>query len=110
MQQSCVHHILHVLIEEYTTIEWNETTVAEIATANNISQDNATEKFFSHVQKQHDDKLGFELELQSLKSEFQKSERMQLELNDKAAALNFIILKQPIKSNKYPALLNLVPW
>jgi hypothetical protein len=39
--------------------------VTEIATANNISQDEATEKFFSDVQKHYDDKLGFELELQS---------------------------------------------
>ena len=69
-------------------------TIAEIATANNISQDKATEKFLSDVQKQYDDKLGFELELQNLKSEVQKSERTQLELNNKAAALNSIILQQ----------------
>jgi hypothetical protein len=41
--------------------------VTEIATANNIiSQDKANEKFFSDVQKQYDDKLGFELELEIL--------------------------------------------
>jgi hypothetical protein len=68
--------------------------VTEIATANKISEDKATEKFFSSVQKQYDDKLGFESELENLKSEVQKSERMQLELNDKAAALNSIILQQ----------------
>ncbi|MFZ0512871.1 MAG: hypothetical protein WAM14_14785, partial [Candidatus Nitrosopolaris sp.] len=68
--------------------------VTEIATAHNISKDKATEKFFSDVQKDYDDKLGFESELQNLKSEVQKSERMHLELNDKAAALNSIILKQ----------------
>jgi hypothetical protein len=68
--------------------------VTEIATANNISEDKATEKFFSDVQKQYDDKLGFELELQNLKSEVQKSERMQLELTEKTAALNSSILNQ----------------
>jgi hypothetical protein len=46
--------------------------VTEIATANNISQDEATEKFFSDVQKHYDDKLGFELELQNLKLKFRK--------------------------------------
>jgi hypothetical protein len=69
-------------------------TVAEIATANNIPQDKAIEKFFSDVQKQYDDKSGFELELQNLKSQIEKSERMQLELHDKAVALNSIILQQ----------------
>ena len=34
------------------------------------------------------------MELQNLKSEVQKSERTQLELNNKAAALNSIILQQ----------------
>ncbi len=68
--------------------------VTEIATAHNISKDKATEKFFSDVQKDYDDKLGFESELQNLKSEVQKSERMHLELNDKATVLNSIILKQ----------------
>jgi hypothetical protein len=69
-------------------------TVTEIATANNISQHKATEKFFSDVQKQYDDKLGFELELQNLKSEVQKSETMQLEPTNRTAALNSTILKQ----------------
>lgn len=69
-------------------------TVTEIASANNISEDKATEKFFSDVQKQYDDKLGFELELQNLKSEVQKSENIQLELTNKTAALNSSILKQ----------------
>jgi hypothetical protein len=69
-------------------------TVAEIATANDISQDKAIEKFFSDIQKQYDDKLGFEVELQKLKSEVEKSEHTQLELNEKATALNSLILQQ----------------
>ena len=51
-------------------------------------QDKATEKFFSDVQKQYDDKLGFESEIQNLKSEVQKNGGVQLELNEKATALN----------------------
>jgi hypothetical protein len=49
------------------------------------------------------------LELQSLKSEFQKSERMQLELNDKAAALNFIILKQSDQIQQVSGFVELGP-
>jgi len=81
-------------------------TVTEISIANNISEDKATEKFFSDVQKQYDDKLGFELELQNLKSEVQKSENMQFELTNKTAALNSSILMQ----GKYLTLLNFLPW
>ena len=40
-------------------------TVTEITSANNISEDKATEKFFYDVQKQYDDKLGFEFEIRS---------------------------------------------
>jgi hypothetical protein len=69
-------------------------TVREIATANKISEDKATEKFFSDVQKQYYDKLDFDSELQNLKSEVQKSEHMQLELTNKIAELNSILFKQ----------------
>jgi hypothetical protein len=80
----------------------------KIATANNISQDKASEKFFSDVQKQYDDKLGFELEL-NLKSEVQKSEHMQLELHDKAVALNSIILKQSDQIQQVSGFAEFVP-
>jgi hypothetical protein len=69
-------------------------TVAEIATANDISRDQATEKFFSDVQQQYDDKLGFEKKLQNLSSEIDKNEHMQHELSDKATKLNSVILEQ----------------
>ena len=69
-------------------------TVAEIATANNISQDKSTEKFFSDVQRQYDDKLGFEVKLQNLKSEVQKNEQMQLNLSALTAMLNSIMLME----------------
>jgi hypothetical protein len=49
------------------------------------------------------------LEPQSLKSEFQKSERMQLELNNKAAALNFIILKQSDQIQQVSGFVELGP-
>jgi hypothetical protein len=51
---------------------WN--TVKEIAAANNISEPDACTKFFSDVRQQYDDKLGFEVTLQNLKSEIQKNE------------------------------------
>jgi hypothetical protein len=72
-------------------------TVREIATANNISEDNSTEKFFSDVQKHYDDKLGFELELQNLKSEVQKSENMQLELTNKTSFLVIDVYKKCVR-------------
>ena len=68
--------------------------VTEIATAHNISKDKALRSFSPMYKKDYDDRLGFESELQNLKSEVQKSERMHLELNDKATVLNSIILKQ----------------
>ncbi|MGC2571112.1 MAG: hypothetical protein WA364_06330, partial [Candidatus Nitrosopolaris sp.] len=84
-------------------------TVTEIASANNISEDKATEKFFSDVQKQYDDKLGFELELQNLKSEVQKSENMQLELTNKTAALNSSILKQIDEIQQVSGIVEFLP-
>ena len=54
---------------------WN--TTKEIAAVNNISADKASEKFFSDVIQQYDDKLGFEGKIQNLKSEIQKNEVVQ---------------------------------
>jgi hypothetical protein len=84
-------------------------TVAEIATANIISQDQATEKFFSDVQHQYDDKLGFEKKLQNLKSEIDKNERMQHELSDKATKLNSVILEQYNHIQQVSGFAELVP-
>ena len=69
-------------------------TVAEIATANNISEDKATEKFFSDVREQYDDKLGFEVRLENLKSEVKKNELMQFNLSSLTATFNWVILQQ----------------
>jgi hypothetical protein len=69
-------------------------TVAEIATANNISQDQAGQKFFSDVQQQYDDKLGFEAKLQNLKSEIEKNEHLRLQLVSFTAMLNSLIQTQ----------------
>jgi hypothetical protein len=71
---------------------WN--TIREIATANNISEDRACEKFFSDVRQQYDDKLGFEVRLQTLKSEIQKNEQIQIQLSTATVMLNSIILAQ----------------
>lgn len=84
-------------------------TVTEIATANDISQDKAIEKFFSDVQKQYHDKLGFEVELQKLKSEVEKSEYMQLELTNKTAALNSSILKQIDEIQQVSGIVEFLP-
>ena len=69
-------------------------TVKEIATANNISKDSASQKFFSDVEQQYDDKLGFEAKLQNLKSEIEKNELRKLQLTILTAWLNSIILSQ----------------
>jgi hypothetical protein len=69
-------------------------TVAEIAAANNISEDKATEKFFSDVQKQYDSKLSFESELQNKKSEIEKNEHTRLQATTLTAILNDLIISQ----------------
>jgi hypothetical protein len=84
-------------------------TVTEMATANNISEDKATEKFFSDVQKQYDDKLGFELELQNLKSEVEKTKRMLHELTNKTAALNSSMLKQIDEMQQISGIVDFLP-
>jgi hypothetical protein len=84
-------------------------TIIEIATANDISEDEAIEKFFSDVQKQYDDKLGFELELKNLKSEVEKSERMQLELANKITALNSSMLKQIDEMQQVSGIVEFLP-
>jgi hypothetical protein len=84
-------------------------TVEEIAAANNISKDQATEKFFSDVQKQYDDKLGFEVELSHLKSEVQKSEGMLLELTNKTAALNSTMLRQIDEIQQVSGIIEFLP-
>ena len=66
----------------------------EIATANNISKDSTSQKFFSDVEQQYDDKLGFEAKLQNLKSEIEKNQMMQLQLSFYTTILNSIILSQ----------------
>lgn len=70
----------------------NNHILAIKTTANNISQDKASEKFFSDVAQQYDDKLGFEMKLQNFKSEIQKNEQLQLQLVAITAMLNWIIL------------------
>jgi hypothetical protein len=46
------------------------------------------------VRQQYDDKLGFEVRLQTLKSEIQKNEVVQCQLSAITATLNSIILNQ----------------
>jgi hypothetical protein len=69
-------------------------TVAEITAANNISEDKASQKFFSDVQNQYDSKLGFESELQNKKSEIEKIEHMRLQAVTLTAMLNDLIISQ----------------
>jgi hypothetical protein len=44
-------------------------TINEIAYANNIPADQAQQKFYKDIEEQYDDKLGFELQLNKLRSE-----------------------------------------
>ena len=77
-------------------------TVAEIATANNISQkqtevnvqDKAVQKFFSDVEQQYDYMLGFESKIQNLKLGIEKNEHLRLQLANSTAMLNYLILWQ----------------
>jgi hypothetical protein len=71
---------------------WN--TIKEIVDANNISADKASQKFFSDVTQKYDDKLGFEKEIQNLKSEIQKNELTRFQISGTIALLNSIILNQ----------------
>jgi hypothetical protein len=84
-------------------------TITEIATAYNLSQRQAAEKFFYDVQKQYDDKLGFESELQNLTSEIQKSERKQLELINKTTELNSTMLKQLDEIQQVSSIVEFLP-
>ena len=71
---------------------WN--TIVEIVTANKISEDRASEKFFSDVREQYDDKLGFEVTLQNLKSEIEKNQQVHVLLSAFTATFNSIIMGQ----------------
>jgi hypothetical protein len=51
-------------------------------------------KFFSDVEQQYDDKLGFEANLQNSKSEIEKNELIKLQLTILTAWFNSIILSQ----------------
>jgi len=69
-------------------------TIVEIVTANKISEDRASEKFFSDVREQYDDKLGFEVTLQNLKSEIEKNQQVHVLLSAFTATFNSIIMGQ----------------
>jgi len=71
---------------------WN--TIKEIAAENNISADEASEKFYSDVTQQYDDKLGFEGKIQNLKSEIQKNELTRFQISGTIVLLNSTILNQ----------------
>jgi len=69
-------------------------TVAEIATANKISEDKAVQRFFSDLEQQYDYMLGFESKIQNLKSEIEKNEHMRLQFANFTAMLNYLIMWQ----------------
>ncbi|MDQ3970891.1 MAG: hypothetical protein M3227_04300 [Thermoproteota archaeon] len=64
-------------------------TINEITEANNISSDDAVQKFFKDVEEQYDDKLGFESKLDKLRSDA-------LYFNQELAGLRSTLLKQPL--------------
>jgi hypothetical protein len=64
-------------------------TIHEIAGANNITVEEASVRFYKDIEEQYDDKLGFELKLDKLRSEISTVNR---ELNSSRAAL----LAQPL--------------
>src|SRR5215216_3545451 len=64
-------------------------TINEIAEANNISSDDAVQKFFKDVEEQYDDKLGFESKLDKLRSDA-------VYFNQELARLRSTLLTQPL--------------
>jgi hypothetical protein len=64
-------------------------TVAEIAKANNISNEQAVQKFIRDVEEQYDDKLGFESKLDKVRSDIVK-------INDELAISRSKLLVQPL--------------
>jgi len=59
-------------------------TVREIAVANSLSPYDAVRKLFADIESQYDDKVGFELKLENLKSEIQECELRRAVLQNKS--------------------------
>ena len=64
-------------------------TILEIAEANNISDEDAMQKFFKDVEEQYDDKLGFESKLDRLRSDA-------VYFNQEIDSLRSTLLTQPL--------------
>ncbi len=75
---------------------WN--TIMEITKANNISGEETVSKFFKDIEKNYDDKLGFDKQLQEIKDEL-------VLLSDKVVNCRNIIQSQPSIG---PTLFNLL--
>jgi hypothetical protein len=69
-------------------------TVREIAAANHIPEDRASQKFFQDVQTQYDYKLGFETALQNLKADIQQNQQLEVQISTMISFLNSIMLQQ----------------
>lgn len=69
-------------------------TIKEIAAANNIPESLAVKKFIADIDQQYDDKLGFELKVENLKSEILKNERDRQSYPIATTSLNSAIIQQ----------------
>ena len=65
-------------------------TITEIAIANKIPTDEATTKFFMDIYKQYDDKLGFESEIDRLRSEISKLNQEEVRLRSQMMTLPLV--------------------
>jgi hypothetical protein len=65
-------------------------TITEIAVANKIPTDEATTKFFKDIYKQYDDKLGFESEIDRLRSEISKLNQEEVRLRSQMMTLPLV--------------------
>jgi transcriptional regulator with XRE-family HTH domain len=72
-------------------------TVREIAEANNIPPDQASQKFYKEIEEQYDDKLGLELKINELRSEIST---VSINLN----ALRKGLLAQPLVASSLQRL------
>jgi vacuolar-type H+-ATPase subunit I/STV1 len=71
--------------------------IAEISDANKISYSTAIQKFFSDIERQYKAKLGFESELQNLKSEIEKH-KLVLENTGLASNNQFSVIIEQLNS------------
>ena len=68
-QELSLYHEIEAAGFDLEKLKLLSNTIRDIAKANNISKDQAQQKFYRDIEEQYDDKLGFESQLNKLRSE-----------------------------------------